>query len=95
MPSSEARVPTDKASRYLGQLCKHFAQKVPAQCGGTNGKVEFEPGTCLMEVVGDELVLRCKAEEPGGLQTVKDVVRDHLVRFGWREELTVEWRDRP
>ncbi|MFC4349954.1 DUF2218 domain-containing protein [Fodinicurvata halophila] len=95
MPSSEARVRTEKAGRYLDQLCKHFSHKIPAQWEASSGRLEFDMGTCRMEVEREALVLCCEAEDQADLQTVKTVVGDHLVRFAWREDLAIEWSNGP
>lgn len=93
MRNSQARVRTENASRYLGQLCKHFSHKVRAQWDETSGTVFFAMGNCSMKAAGDELFLQCEAEEQDALETVKQAIHDHLVRFAWREGLTVEWSD--
>ena len=41
---SEAHVATPRSARYLGQLCKHFAHRVPATYGDGKGRVEFPAG---------------------------------------------------
>lgn len=91
METSTARIRTDKASRYLVQLCKHFGHKVPAEWNETDGVVRFEPGTCRMAVAGDVLTLSCESATPEDLAVVQDVVASHFVRFAWKEELSVDW----
>lgn len=91
METSTARVRTDKASRYLVQLCKHFGHRVPAEWTATDGVVRFEPGTCRMTATGDALSLSCESAAPEDLAVVQDVVASHLVRFAWREEVSVDW----
>lgn len=91
METSSALVTTQKASRYLVQLCKHFGHKVPAEWSETDGVVRFEPGTCRMAATGEALTLSCESATPDALAVVQDVVASHLVRFAWKEELTVSW----
>lgn len=43
MPTSEARVPTTAARRYLGQLCKHFEHKLPVALAEHHGRIDFPP----------------------------------------------------
>jgi len=88
---AQAQVKTDKAAAYLVQLCKHFAHKASAQYDDSQGRVDFQPGLCVMRARGDELTLRCEAASEQILDRVKLVVGDHLVRFAWREELAVTW----
>lgn len=91
MPQAQARVPTEKAGRYLVQLCKHFAHKVPAEWDERTGHVQFPPGTCRIAVEDGALQIFCEAESEEALATVKYIVEDHVVRFGFREKLTVDW----
>ena len=91
METSTALVRTDKASRYLVQLCKHFGHKVPVEWTETDGVVRFEPGTCRMAASQDGLTLACESETPEALAVVQDVIASHLQRFAWKEELTVSW----
>jgi Uncharacterized protein conserved in bacteria len=91
MKAQCATVATAAASRYLTQLCKHFAHKIPVSVEEGRGRADFPWGTCRMEAAADTLTLLCEAEDAEGLERVKAVVADHLGRFGWREGLTVVW----
>ena len=91
MERSTARVSTDKAARYLVQLCKHFGHRVPAEWSDSEGVVRFEPGTCRMAAADDALILDCESATAEDLDVVETVVADHLLRFAWKEELTVGW----
>lgn len=91
MLTATASVETEKASRYLVQLCKHFAHKVPAEWTDTTGHVQLPPGDCRLTVDGNTLTMVCEAKDAEGLSVAKHIVEDHLVRFAWREELSVTW----
>jgi hypothetical protein len=91
MPSSEARIPTEHASKYLQQLCKHFGHKIPATFDAETGHLTFEMGTTALAAKPDVLVLRNEAPEAVGLARLEEVVASHLVRFAFREELKVDW----
>lgn len=91
MKSSTALIRTDRASRYLVQLCKHFGHKVPVEWTETDGVVRFEPGTCRMAASGDALTLSCESETQDALAVVQDVVARHLERFAWKEAFSVAW----
>jgi len=93
MPSASASVQTEKAQRYLAQLCKHFAHKVQVDWSETEGVAHFPPGVCRMRAEADSLELVCESGSAEGLATTKAIVEDHVVRFGWKEELTVNWRE--
>jgi len=88
---SEARVATPRSARYLGQLCKHFAHKIPATYSGAQGKIEFPAGICELEAAGDVLVLRATAADAAALSQVEDVVARHLERFAFRDQPEIRW----
>ncbi|MCC7251083.1 DUF2218 domain-containing protein [Hyphomicrobium sp.] len=89
----EAHVKSEKASSYLVQLCKHFAHKTPTDYDESRGRVDFQPGLCVLHAVGDQLSLRCEALNESTLLRVKDVVEVHLVRFAWREKIALTWTE--
>lgn len=93
MPTATATVSTDKAGRYLIQLCKHFAHKIPASWDDGKGHADFGFGTCEMLAADGTLRLACASDSPEGLGKVKYVVEDHVVRFGWKEGLSLTWED--
>jgi hypothetical protein len=91
MLKSEARVETVRASRYLAQLCKHFAHKVEVTWDAETGDVMFPMGWCHLSASATHLTIECRAEQQEALERVQSIVDDHVVRFGWRERLTVDW----
>lgn len=91
MTSSTADVQTSHASRYLGQLCKHFAHRIPASFDGDTGRIEFPAGLCLLQAQGDVLQLRLETADAGALDTLEDVVARHLERFAFRDTPAINW----
>jgi hypothetical protein len=91
MPKAEARVRSERASRYLVQMCKHFRHKVEAEWTDDTGRVDFAPGFCHMRVENGELIMLCEGNDERELGRAKYIVEDHLVRFGWREDIHVTW----
>ena len=89
---SHAEVATANASRYLQQLCKHFGHKVEASFDEKAGIVRFSIGDCRMQAEGEVLRLALDAPDAEALLQLQDVVASHLVRFAFREPLTVEWQ---
>jgi hypothetical protein len=91
--SSEARVATDAARRYLGQLCKHFQHKLPVVFDQRHGRIEFEAGSCELDAVPDAgmLVMRVFASDEAALARLEEVVSRHLERFAFRDETKVRW----
>ncbi|KAF0224529.1 MAG: hypothetical protein FD176_1113 [Rhodospirillaceae bacterium] len=92
--TTHGAVSTATASRYLIQLCKHFAHKIPVEYGDTTGRADFPGGSCHFSADDSTLSLRLEAESDQSLQHIKAVVEDHLVRFGWRETLNIAWESR-
>jgi len=92
VPISEAKVSTAVASRYLQQLCKHFAHKITVEYDARNGRADFGLGICVMSASDSELALRCEAETDAALDRVKAILDDHLRRFAWREKPVIDWR---
>lgn len=88
---AHAAVPTSTAERYLTQLCKHFAHKIPVAYSTTAGVAEFPGGACRLNAAEGVLTLRCEAADRSALERIKAIVEDHLKRFGWRDSLTVTW----
>ncbi len=91
---AEAHVKSELASRYLVQLCKHFAHKRPTDYDAHSGRVNFQPGLCIMRAEDDNLVLSCQAQTEDTLNVVKQVVEVHLARFAAREDISVRWQQR-
>ena len=63
MPISQARIATPLASRYLQQLCKHFAHKLPVEFDPQRGRIEFSIGLCRLEAspeLAEEIIDRAR-----------------------------------
>jgi hypothetical protein len=88
---SEARVPTEKAGRYMAQLCKHFAHKIPATFDHEAGRIEFAFGVCRLRAGPDSLALEVEGADEPALDRLEEVVASHLERFAFREPLKVAW----
>ena len=109
MPTAEARVSTDRAGRYLIQLCEHTARISThgrghggphtilrhAEHTGTEGIIDFDGGRCTLRVTADELVLLAEADDRQRLRLVQDAITARLQKIGRRDQLTVSWRDLP
>ena len=86
-----ARFETDRASRYLQQLCKHFAHKVPAEFNATHGEVTLLHGRCILDADDKALTMVCEASEPEREPLLVKVVEVHLERFAWKEKVVLDW----
>ncbi len=90
--ASEARVTTEMASRYLGQLCKHFEHKLPVTYEGQHGTIAFSAGACILDAVdANTLILRVEAGDETALPGLQDVVARHLERFAFRDKPEIVW----
>lgn len=91
MPSSQTIVTTDHASKYLQQLCKHFAHKVTVEYDPNAAHVDFPFGACRMWADDSGLRIECDASSDDGLVRAQSVIDDHLARFAWRESPQIVW----
>jgi hypothetical protein len=102
--SSIAQVPTANASRYLQQLCKHWAHNLTVDFTAERGTVVFPknargadwPGDGLVTMIAhaDRLECRIDASVAGQLDGLKGALARHLDRFAFREApLRFDWVD--
>ena len=100
--TASARVPTQHASRYLQQLCKHWEHNLQVEFTPENGTVIFPrdargadwPGDAVVtfNAVEDGLDVRVDASSDAQLEALKGAVERHLNRFAFREgELRYGW----
>lgn len=93
MIESVAHVATARPERYLKQLVSHLGRNVDAEQSedGQNGVLIFSSGNCALSAEPGRLRMVARAEDVERLAAVEDVVARHLVRFGERDQLVVEW----
>lgn len=93
MRAIETAIPTDQASRYLQQLCKHWSHKLEVSFTPTDRRVAFAGGVCTMQANAETLNLRIEAPEQAEAERLAGVVVNHLQRFAFRQPLDVPgWR---
>ncbi len=101
---STALVPTASGSRYLQQLCKHWAHNLAVEFTAERGRVTFprdargadwkDEGVVTMTALPKTLECRIEASEAGQLEGLKGALARHLDRFAFREApLGFDWRD--
>lgn len=84
---------TANASRYLQQMCKHFAHKVPTEWTPTHGVAAMPHGRCEMTAVGNTLRIELEPNDASRLPLLAKVVEVHLQRFAWKEpDFSLEWQ---
>ena len=87
MPTAISQFETPNASRYLQQLCKHFAHKVASEFNESAGIVELPGGKLSLKTQGHTLSIWIEGEDAKGMTKARYVLEDHLVRFAFRENL--------
>jgi uncharacterized protein len=87
-----AEIATPNASRYLQQLCKHFAHKIPATCDERAGEITFPRGACSLAATDGQLTISLASPDVTQMVELQDVVARHLVRFAFREDLRIAWQ---
>lgn len=101
--SATALVPTEHASKYLQQLCKHWSHNLQVEFTAENGTVIFprdargadHPGDAVVtfDVAETGLSVRIDASSDEQLEGLKGAVARHLDRFAFREgELEYRWQ---
>jgi len=78
MARSEARITIEGSSRYLQQLCRRLAPKLPTTHTPQRGQIVFAAGTCKLEVRDDRLILAVEAEDDADVAKLEEVMARHL-----------------
>lgn len=92
MSTSNADVATEHASRYLQQLCKHWAHKFPVTFDPKHGEIELTIGRTVMDADATALHIALTAGDAAQMEQLERVVEDHIKRFAFREELIFSWQ---
>ena len=69
--AATGRFETENASKYLQQLCKHFAHKVQARCDDRSGEVALGTGPCRLWADASELRVEVMAPDAEELDQAK------------------------
>jgi hypothetical protein len=99
MLTAEARVATDRSSRYLVQLCRHvdhLSQAHPhmrakVEWTDDRGMIRFDGGRCMLRAEPGVLILRAEAADEDALRLIQQRVADRLEQVGRRDHLIVRW----
>lgn len=91
MPRATAIVPTTHASRYLQQLCKHWAHKFAVEFTPEHGTIDLGEGRLvILDADAEKLSATVESSEEN-LPRLEEVVASHIIRFAFREELAFNW----
>lgn len=87
-----AHVPTESASRYLQQLCKHWSHKFEVSFDPQSGTIALPFGKTDLRAEPHSLFITIHLNDGADTERPKKVVEDHLNRFAFREgELQFDW----
>ena len=97
-----ARVPTQSASKYLQQVCKHWEHNLPVSFDAGHGEITFAkdargadwPADALvtLDAEADILVCTINASAEGQRDGLKGALERHIDRFAFREvPLAYNW----
>ena len=94
MLTASASFETANGSKYLQQLCKHFAHKVSVEYDATSGRAEMPTGPALLRADEAGLHMVVSAPDEAKMERAKFVVEDHLKKFAFREPFdTLNWSE--
>jgi hypothetical protein len=96
---AEARVATERSSRYLVQLCRHVNKvgrahpqmQAHVDWSDDHGVISFDRGRCTLRADPGVLTLRAEAPDEQHLHQLQRRVADRLQQVGRRDRLTVTW----
>ena len=92
MNEVQARVATASGGKYVQQLCKHWAHKLPVELEGDTGVVTFVGVVATMAADAEAIDVSLRGEDREQVDRLKDVVAQHLDQFAFREApLTYDW----
>ena len=93
MLESAAYLETASGSKYLVQLCKHFAHKITVSYTDTHAECQFPAGSGVMDADGKGLRIVVRASDDESLARTQAIIESHLVRFAFREKIeALDWR---
>jgi hypothetical protein len=93
MTTSTATVATERPGRYAKQLTSHLARRLETSWDGDTGTgwVVLGEGRAELTAAGAALQMNIESPDAEQLARFEDVIGRHLVRFGTKDELIVQW----
>lgn len=85
MVNATGSAATENGSRYLQQLCKHWAHKFEVSFDVERGRIDLNGTQVDLVASPEELTVLLDAPDTATLEKMKQVVVDHLDRFAFRE----------
>jgi hypothetical protein len=92
MTSRHGSMATDRPERFAKQLASHWAKKGSQSTVDGATVLEFATGqVVVLRPVAGALEVEVSVPEDGDVDRFAQVVKEHLERFGQRDELDVVW----
>ena len=92
MLKATSQFETERASRYLVQMSKHFAHKIEVTWDETDAHAALPTGAATMHAGDGRLRFEVEAATPAELERAKLIIEQHIVRFAFREKLErLDW----
>lgn len=99
-----ARIPTNSASKYLQQVCKHWEHNLPVTFDKAHGRITFAKdargadwpadAVVTLDANDDALICTISASAEGQREGLKGALETHIDRFAFREvPLAYNWAD--
>ncbi len=89
--TARARVTTANGSRYLQQLCKHWSHRFAVEFDPSAGTIGLTGAVLRLAADAEGLTLDLEAEDAATRERLMPVVAEHLRRFAFREDFSVDW----
>ena len=85
-------VATEHGSRYLQQLCKHWAHKFEVSFDAQQGRIVM-PEDRVVTLTATPAKLEITLDAPAEATAhMRGIVDSHIARFAFREELVFDWQ---
>lgn len=92
MPKSTAEFETPHASKYLQQLCKHFAHKLDVAFTEDAGQIALPTGPAELQATSDMLRITVAVSDKDTLARARHIIDKHIVKFAHRESIQgLDW----
>ncbi len=86
MASLTGTFETSNASKYLQQLCKHFAHKVEVHYDNERGFAALGFGPTDFEADSARIRIKVKLNDGSDALSAKQMIDAHLERFAFRDD---------
>jgi len=91
MLSSQTTITTEKANKYVKQMCIHFSHKSVVNESDSTPTIDFGFGTGQLVANDKSLTIKATAQDVAALEKTETVLGAHLERFGFRDKVIVDW----